>query len=362
MARTLAVMTSGGDSPGMNTALRALVRVAAVRGVRVLGVEFGYEGLMEGRFRELTRPDGEGGPLVPEPELDASGQLGGTILGSARSQRFMTPEGRADAARRLEDLSGLVVIGGNGSLTGAHLLARECKTPIVGIPASIDNDIGCSASAIGVDTALNTIVEACDRISDTARAHRRAFIVEVMGRHCGYLAMAAAVSAGADAVLFREQGRGEADILQALEDLVRRNLAEGRTTRRVLVLKAEGVELPTPLLVSRLQERLKDLKGVEARGMVLGHLVRGGSPSHHDRMIAGRLAFAAVEAALEGATDLMVGWQSTVPGGQTTPDPYVKRYPLEQVLAETAALLDGSSPVTQRRVRMMESVQGVLAL
>ncbi len=361
--KTLAVLTSGGDSPGMNAAVRAVVKVAAARGFHVVGVEQGFEGLIDGRFRELTRPAQGNAGCVPVAEVDAMGGMGGTVLGSARSARFRERAGRAQAAQQLSGIEGLIVIGGNGSLAGAHALSQEFSaTKVVGIPASIDNDIGCTSTAIGVDTALNTIVQACDRISDTARAHRRAFVVEVMGRQCGYLAMASAVAAGADAVLFREQGRMEAQLIEALADLIRRSMAQ-RDKRRVLVIKAEGVEIPCLELVRRLEERLgSSMPGVEVRGTVLGHLVRGGSPSYQDRMVAGRLAFAAVQSVAEGFTDEMLAWNPVFSGGKPTVDPAVFRFPLEQVLAETDRLIDGTSPVTRRRVQMMEMVEGVLPL
>lgn len=360
--RRIAVLTSGGDSPGMNAAIRAAARVAGARGARLVGVEQGYDGLIDARFKELTL-ELSGGRIAPLPEIDVIGNLGGTVLGSVRSPRFMKPEGRAQAAKNLADLAGLIVIGGNGSLAGAHALALEHGARVIGIPASIDNDIGCSGTAIGVDTALNTIVEACDRISDTARAHRRAFVVEVMGRHCGYLAMASAVAVGADAVMFREQGRGEDALVAAAADVIRRGFAAGRGKRRVLLVKAEGVEVPTDRLVKRVQEAIAaDLPGVDVRGTVLGHLVRGGSPTYQDRMVAGRLALAAVDALLDGVTGEMVAWQPPVPGGTPTPDPSVVRFPLERVLEETKALLDGSSPVTRRRVKMMEANEETLSL
>ncbi len=360
--RSIAVLTSGGDSPGMNACVRAIVRVAAAQGVRVLGVEHGYDGLMSGRFRELTKSLASGA-LMPDPEVDLIGNMGGTILGSVRSQRFMTPEGRRDAAKHLEGADGLVVIGGNGSLTGAHALARECGIPVVGVPASIDNDIGCTSTSIGVDTALNTIIDACDRISDTARAHRRAFIVEVMGRHCGYLAMASAVAAGADAVLFREQGRSQDAMTAALAEVLRTGFAPERGKKRVLIIKAEGIEVPTQALVDSLQRAIgRDLPGVDVRGVILGHLVRGGSPGAQDRMVAGRLGLGAFLALAKKQTDVMVAWQPNATGGTPTEDPSVQCFPLDRVLAETAALLDGSSPVTRRRVRMLETIEGALAL
>jgi 6-phosphofructokinase 1 len=359
--RTIAVLTSGGDAPGMNTAIRAVTKVAASRGLAVQGVIGGYTGLLEGRFRPLTHSQGD--EVMPDAEIDAIGSLGGTILGSARELRFLDAAGRAPAVERMRGLAGLVVIGGNGSLAGAHALAHESEVPVVGMPASIDNDVGCSASAIGVDTALNTIVSACDKICDTARAHRRAFVVEVMGRDCGYLAMAGAIAAGADAVLFREQGRDETAIVDSVERAIRAGFSHERGKPRVLILKAEGVSLPCTELVRRVEMRLgNDLPGVDVRATVLGHLVRGGNPSFQDRMIAGRLGLAAVAAVLQGVTDVMVGWQGPKSGGTPTEDGSVSRYPLELVLRESAALVDGSSTVTKRRVQLMELVEGVLGL
>jgi len=354
--RTLAILTSGGDSPGMNAALRAAAKTCAAREVRLVGVREGFEGLMDGRMVEMVP-----GPcaILGEPGLDVLGSQGGTVLGSARSARFRDPAGRARAAEALRGagVEGLLVIGGNGSLTGAHALAREHGVRVMGLPASIDNDIGCTALAIGTDTALNTIVQACDHIDDTARAHRRAFVVEVMGRACGYLAMASAVAVGADAVLFREQKRDEETIVEAVASVIRQGFARGK--RRVLIIKAEGVEIPCTRLVRRVEERLG---GLEVRAVVLGHLVRGGNPSSLDRLVSARLAFGAVVGLLEGGTDEMVAWNAPLPGGTPTPDGSVKRFPLERVLQETAALEDGSSPVMARRLQLLQQVEGVLPL
>ena len=359
--KRIAVLTSGGDSPGMNAAIRAVVKLAAAKGVHVLGSLDGYEGLIDGKFRELTHPLDKG--LGADLELDFAGGMGGTVLGTARSARFREASGRKAAVEQLlaRQIDGLVVIGGNGSLTGAHLLSTEYGVKVMGIPGSIDNDIGCTSTALGVDTALNTIVEACDKISDTARAHRRAFVVEVMGRSCGYLAMASSIAAGADAALIREQGKSEEQLVQDVAGVVRSGYARGK--RRVLVIKAEGVQVPTTRLVRLVEEALaKEIAGVEIRATVLGHVVRGGNPSYMDRMVAGRFGLAAVEALLLGATDEMVGWQPPVKGGIPTADASVQRFSLERVLVETDALIDGSSPVTQRRLQMMEKAAGVLPI
>src|SRR4051812_38753888 len=276
--KTIAVLTSGGDSPGMNACLRAVAKVAAARGVHVLGALEGYEGLIDNQFRELTRALPSGGVAI-DAELDVVGGMGGTLIGSARSARFREAGFRKQAYETLKarSVEGLVVIGGNGSLTGAHAFANERGLPTMGIPGSIDNDIGCTATCLGVDTALNTIVDACDKISDTARAHRRAFVVEVMGRDCGYLAMASSVAVAADAALLREQGKSDAEVVAGVADVVRKCFARGK--RRVLIIKAEGIRTPTTSLVRDVEAALTpELPGVEIRATVLGHVVRGGNP------------------------------------------------------------------------------------
>jgi len=356
------VLTSGGDAPGMNPCVRGIVKVAAARGVRVVGVVDGYDGLVDGTLRPLSHD--VKGTLVPEADVDACSDRGGTLLGSARSTRFRAPEGRKLAFSRLDGAAGLIVVGGDGSLTGAHILAQEAPhLRVIGIPASIDNDVGCTQGALGVDTALNTILDACDRIRDTASSHRRAFIVEVMGRRSGYLALAGAVAAGADGVLLPEHGRSEEDVVRAVAELVRTGFSRGRPKRAVLVLKAEGVEVPCTRLARLVEEQVKDVSpAIDVRATVLGHVVRGGAPTYMDRMIGGRLALAAVDAILEGATDEMVAWMPSVPGGTPTGDPSVHRFPLEHVLRETKSLLDGTSDVTKWRLKLLERVEGVLAL
>jgi 6-phosphofructokinase 1 len=360
--KAIGVLTSGGDSPGMNPCLRAVVKTAAAKGVTVWGSLEGYEGLIDGRFRELTQatPDGV---LSVDREVDFAGSMGGTLLGSARSARFRDAAGRAQAVANLKarGIDGLVVLGGNGSLTGAHLLAKEHGVRVMGVPASIDNDIGGTATCLGVDSALNTIVHACDNISDTARAHRRAFVVEVMGRQCGYLAMASAIAVAADAALIREGGKTEQALVEQVANVVRQGFSRGK--RRVLIIKAEGVEIPTTKLVRLVEEKIAaEHSTAEIRATVLGHVVRGGNPSYMDRMVAGRFGLFAVTALLEGATDEMVAWQPPVQGGLPTQDSSVQRFPLDRVLTETDALIDGSSPVTKRRLQLMEKAAGVLQI
>lgn len=360
--KKLLVLTSGGDSPGMNAGIRAIAKLAAGQGVSVYGALEGYEGLIDGRFRELTKTLSDGRVSV-DIEVDTAGGQGGTLIGSARSARFREVEGRAAAKKQFDQLgaAGLIVIGGNGSLTGAHAFAVEHGVKVMGIPGSIDNDIGCTATALGVDTALNTIVQACDHISDTARAHRRAFVVEVMGRDCGYLAMASAVAMAADAALIRERGKTEEQLVEDVANIIRNGYARGK--RRILVIKAEGVQVPCTRLVRLTEDFLRpEMPTVEIRATVLGHVVRGGNPSYQDRAVAGRLGFAAVQALLSGATDEMVAWLPPVQGGIPTSDSSVQRFPLEKVLDETRALIDGSSPVTKRRLALMEKASDVLSL
>jgi 6-phosphofructokinase 1 len=355
------ILTSGGDAPGMNAAIWAVIKLAAARDIEVVGIERGYDGLIDGAFRPLTRLT-SADSLVPAYGLEWLAGSGGTLLGSSRCPRFLETEGRAEACRQMNEagIDGLIVVGGNGSLTGAHALAGECGVPVVGLPASIDNDIGGTDTAIGVDTALNTIIEACDRIADTARSHHRAFILEVMGRRSGFLAIAAAVAITADAVLVPESPKGEAEILDGIEQLVRHSFSPEREKRRVIVVKAEGVETSCVSLADALERRLDDLSDVSVRAMVLGHIVRGGRPSYRDRMIAGRLAMGAVGGLLAGANDVMIGWDSPV--GEPTIDGNVFTVPLQVVMEETKAMLDGTSEVVRKRMALFASVEGVLAL
>lgn len=357
----IAVLTSGGDAPGMNAAIRAVTKVAASHGVPTWGVENGYDGLIEGKFRPLIRRNRSGEP-APLAEVESEGGQGGTILGSSRSKRFFDRESRAAAIRQLEDYSitGVVVIGGNGTMGGAHALAGETDVPVVGIPASIDNDIGLTREALGVDSALNTIVEACDNISDTARSHHRAFVVEVMGRQSGYLAMAAAVATAADAVLLPEKTHTRYEVIDSVVRCIESSFDKARDKTRVLIIKAEGVPIPTHEIVEEASHRVG--LDYEVREAVLGHVVRGGNASYRDRLLAGRFGRVAVEAALDGETDVMAGWNVGIEVGKPTTDDWIRLFAIEDVLTETQALLDGSSQVMRDRLSRMEAIQGVLAL
>ena len=354
------LLTSGGDAPGMNAALRAAAKVGAGLGLEMLGVEEGYQGLMAGRVRPLDLR-----------RLDEASGRGGTVLGSARSKRFPTAEGLADAQASIvaSQLKGLVILGGNGSLTGATTLAgTTCfdgsELRVLGIPASIDNDVGCTAMAIGVDTAMNTIVDACDRIADTASSHRRTFIVEVMGRDCGYLAMAAGIAAAADVVLFREGKKSDEEIIDHVVRAAQAAYGKGER-RHLLVIKSEGVQLDAGRLKTEVDARLSGaLPGVDTRVTVLGHVVRGGAPSAFDRLLASRLANAAVRAMYDGEDQIMAGW--TAPGLATRApsayDPHVTLWPLDEVLAETRRMHAADSELMRWRVRALAEMESVLYL
>lgn len=287
---TIGVLTSGGDAPGMNAAIRAVVRKAYESNAQVLGIANGYEGLLNGEFRPLGIRD-VGGIL----------QRGGTILQTRRSERFKEPRGQREAIRRMNEagVDGLIVIGGDGSLNGAHALHKQ-GVKVVGVPASIDNDIWGSDMAIGVDTALNTIMEAVDKLRDTASSHSRAFVVETMGRNSGYLAVMAAIVCGAEIVLMPEVQSTVDEVASAVEDAYRR----GKT--HAIIMVAEGANIRTTELARIIDEM--DV-GFKTRVTILGHIQRGGRPTAYDRLLAARMGTRAVELLLEGHTDVMVGLQ-----------------------------------------------------
>ncbi len=355
----LGVLTSGGDAPGMNAALRAVARVGAELGLDVVGVEDGYTGLLEGRVRTMDLA-----------VLDDAARRGGTVLGTARSKVFPTPEGQARAREKVVALGlrGLVVIGGNGSLAGARSLlgARTDEggtLAVAGVPASIDNDLGCTSMALGVDTAMNTIVEAIDRIDDTASAHHRTFFIEVMGRDCGYLAMTAGIAAGADAVLVPEVDRSEADRIAHVTDVVLRAYEGKSARRRVLVIKAEGARVDLAVLKREVEARLAArVPDVDTRITVLGHVVRGGSPTAFDRLLAARLCNAAVRALADGEQDFMAGWLGAgVDGAPTAYDPSVVLTPIATVLDETAKMMRGETALAAWRRRVYREVEPIIA-
>jgi 6-phosphofructokinase 1 len=289
--KRIAIVTSGGDVPGLNAAIRAITRTALAHGLEVVGVQHGYEGLIDGHFIRMA-------------SKDVAGILrkGGTILGTSRSDRFMTDEGRRTAKAQLENagIEGLIVIGGNGTLAGAHALYR-LSFPLVGIPKTIDNDQYGTDTAIGVDTALNTIAEAVGRVKDTASSHRRAFLIEVMGRQCGYLALASGIICGAEMSLIPEQPATPDDVAQTIIE------ANQIGKAHCIIMVAEGWRPGLRALQDHLHNNRFD-EGFDVREVVMGHVQRGGTPTAFDRLLATRMGVRAVESLMDGSgTGCMVG-------------------------------------------------------
>ncbi len=284
----IAVLTSGGDAPGMNAALRAVVRQGIYAGMEVWGVWRGYAGLLQGDFSRLEL--GSVADII---------QRGGTILYTARSREFLTEKGQAKAAAALEErgIEGLVVIGGDGSFRGA-LALEKLGVRVVGVPATIDNDLGGTDLAIGFDTAVNTVVEAMDKLRDTAAAHDRTFVIEVMGREAGFIALFAGLAGGAEAILIPEEPFSMDEICRRLRQ------SRERGKKHSLIVVAEGEKLGRGVEVGR---ALEACTGMETRVTVLGHIQRGGNPSAYDRVLASRLGARAVEILIEGKSGLVVG-------------------------------------------------------
>ena len=290
--KTIAVLTAGGDAPGMNAAVRSVVRSALALGLRVVGVKRAYEGLTRGLMSELGARD-VGGIL----------QRGGTVLQTARFPDFAKPDMQREALRQLnaQGVDALEAIGGDGTMRGAAAL-ESLGFPVVGIPASIDNDVYGTDISIGVDTALNTIVEAIDKLRDTASAHQRAFIVETMGRNCGHLALMSGIISGAEMTLIPEQETSAEEVAAAVRSAYER----GKT--HAIVVVAEGAKLHA----NALKEKLDKMNtGFDSRVTILGHVQRGGSPSAWDRLIAARFGVTAVELLAKGEHGKMVGLNAT---------------------------------------------------
>jgi 6-phosphofructokinase 1 len=286
----IAVLTSGGDAPGMNAAIRAVVRSADARGLQVYGVQRGFEGLIEGRLSYLSAR-----------RVSGILHLGGTMLGSARSELFRTIEGRAQAIEHLQEqeIDGLVVIGGDGSFRGADALSNESGIPVVGVPGTIDNDISGCDYTLGFDTAVNTALEAIDRLRDTAASHLRAFFIEVMGRSSGWIALFSAIAGGATDVMVPERPTD----IDALSKRIRQAFELGK--QYCLIVVAEGDDAGGAFEVARRCSQV--ISGLDHRVTTLGHVQRGGPPTMRDRILAARLGDAAVTALLDGADRVMVG-------------------------------------------------------
>lgn len=319
--KKIGVLTSGGDSPGMNAAVRSVVRTCAYHKLECVGIYRGFEGLIEGDFK----------PMDARSVRDIINR-GGTILKSARSKEFKTKEGREKAYNNLKEnnIDAIVLIGGDGTFTGGLIFSKEFDFPCMGIPGTIDNDIGGTDRTLGYDTALNTAVEAIDKIRDTASSHNRLFFIEVMGRDVGHIALNAGVGGGAEEILIPEANMG----IERLVESLTRSGASGKTSSLVVV--AEGDK--TGKSVFELKDYVdNNLEGYDVRVAVLGHLQRGGSPSCYDRVLASRMGVKAVESLMEGKSCFMVGTQH---------DKMVL-YPLEQAIK-------GGSGINEELIRVSE--------
>lgn len=289
--RKIGVLTSGGDSPGMNAAIRSVVRTCAYHNVECVGIYRGYQGMIEGDFKEM-------GPRSVNNIINK----GGTVLKSARSKEFMTVEGRKKAHENLvaAGVDALVVIGGDGSFTGAEVFNNEYGFPVMGIPGTIDNDIFGTSHTLGYDTALNTVVDCIDKIRDTASSHNRLFLVEVMGRDAGHIALNAGIGAGAEEILIPEEDLG----LERLLESLRKSKASGKSSSIVVIAEGDKIGKNVFELKDYIEENFPEY---DIRVSVLGHMQRGGSPSCYDRVLASRFGVKAVESLLEGKSNYMVG-------------------------------------------------------
>lgn len=286
--KRIAVLTTGGDAPGMNPAIRAVVRCALANKVEVMGVFRGYAGLISGDLKLLSHRSVSG--IINQ---------GGTILKTARCAEFRTDEGQSRAYKTIQDnaIDGLVVIGGNGSFTAAHEFHKKYKVPVVGIPASIDNDVNGIFATIGTDTAVNTALNAIDNIRDTATSMERIFVVEVMGRDCGFIALAVALGGGCEEVIIPEK---KFDIMEICQDIVEGNL-KGKLSWIIVVAEGAGSAID-------IAKKIKEITSLETRAVVLGHVQRGGRPTAVSRDLALRLGKAAIDCLLEGKTDCAVAF------------------------------------------------------
>lgn len=285
--RTIGVLTSGGDAPGMNAAIRAVVRTGIEHGLKVMGIQRGYNGLINGEIYEMNRTS-----------VSDIIQRGGTILKTARSDEFKTPDGRKKAYNVLKvfGIEGLIVIGGDGSFRGAQKLSQEFDVKTIGIPGTIDNDLAYTDYTIGFDTALNTVLDAVNKLRDTSTSHERVSIVEVMGRHCGDIALFSGIAGGAESIIVPEH---EYNFEQLCKTII-----EGKVRGKVhnLIILAEGVGG-----AEELARNIQEVTGIETRSTVLGHIQRGGSPTAFDRILASRLGARAVELLVEDKSQRVVG-------------------------------------------------------
>lgn len=312
--KTIGILTSGGDAPGMNAAIRAVTRAAIYHGLRVMAIKRGYYGLVFNEIEEFTTKS-----------VSNIIQQGGTILKTARCREFITTEGRNEAYKNMcaHGIDALVVIGGDGTITGARIFAEEYNIPIIGLPGTIDNDLGGTDSTIGYDTALNTIIEAVDKIRDTATSHERLFLVEVMGHMAGYLALNGAIASGAEAAIIPER---DTEIDQ-LAELINRGFRKSKNSAIVLV--AENPETGGAM---GLAERIKrEFPDYDARVTILGHLQRGGSPTAADRILASRMGAEAITALMAGQRNVLIGTRN----GELAYTPFSKAITEKKPVKET---------------------------
>ena len=288
--KSIGILTSGGDAPGMNAAIRAVTRAGISNGMRTFGIYRGFKGLISDEIEEFKTNS-----------VSNIIQQGGTILKTARSDEFLTTEGRITAFENMKKygMDALVVIGGDGSLTGASVFANEFNIPVVGLPATIDNDLNGTDTTIGYDTALNTIMQSMDKIRDTATSHERLFFVEVMGRNCGFLALNSAIASGAEAAIIPEISIEK----DQLGELIEQGFRKSKSSSMVLVAESE-VTGGAMKLAARVK---KEYPQYDARVTILGHLQRGGSPTAQDRILASRMGIAAIQALLENQRNVMIG-------------------------------------------------------
>ena len=319
--KKIGVFTSGGDAPGMNAAVRAVVRWLSANEVEVVGIKRGYAGMIDGEFVALTPRD-----------VANIIQRGGTILRTARSKAFMTPEGRAEAAKQIAKagIEGLVAIGGDGTFRGAIKLTQEHRIPIVGVPGTIDNDLYGTDFTIGFDTAVNTALDAIDRIRDTAASHERVFFIEVMGRHAGFIALNVGLAGGAEVIALPEVPTGPDEIAEQ----IRVSEAKGKSSSIIVV--AEGAY---PGGADTLMHAAQEIYPFEGRVTVLGHIQRGGSPTAHDRVLASRLGAAAAETLVAGTSGVMLGEVEGEIALTPLADAVEKRKPINRDLYELAGVL-----------------------
>ena len=287
--KTIGILTSGGDAPGMNAAIRAVTRSGICNGLSVKGIYRGYDGLIKDEVKSFTTEDVSG--IITR---------GGTSLKTARSMEFMTPEGMQKAYETCikEEIDALVVIGGNGSLTGARNFAMEYDFPVVGLPGTIDNDLYGTDSTIGYDTTMNTIMECVDRIRDTANSHERIFFIEVMGRDAGFLAQNSAIACGAEAAIIPEESTDVDQLARFMERGIR------KSKKSCIVIVSESPKCGALYYADRVK---KEFPEFDVRVSILGHLQRGGSPSAHDRILASRTGVGAIKALMQGQRNVMIG-------------------------------------------------------